>query len=67
MTDHTANPPELTAEMTVSEIIVQRPKTLGVFHRFGIDACCGGALPLAEVARKHRLDFIALLAELDRA
>ena len=60
-------PTEITAEMSVNEIITQRPETVAVFKRLGIDACCGGALPLAEVARKHRFDYIALLAELDRA
>jgi iron-sulfur cluster repair protein YtfE (RIC family) len=60
-------PAEITAGMTVNEIITQRPETVAVFKRLGIDSCCGGALPLAEVARKHGVDFIALLAELDRA
>ena len=58
---------EITAEMTVNEIITEHPETVAVFSRHGIDSCCGGALPLAEVARKHRLDFIALLAELELA
>ena len=58
---------EITADMTVNEIIAQHPETVAVFSRLGIDSCCGGALPLAEVARKHRFDFIALLAELEQA
>ena len=58
---------EITADMTVNQVIAEHPETVAVFSRLGIDACCGGALPLAEVARKHRFDFIALLAELDRA
>ena len=58
---------EITADMTVNEIITQHPETVAVFNRLGIDSCCGGALPLAEVARKHRFDFIALLAELEQA
>jgi regulator of cell morphogenesis and NO signaling len=60
-------PSEITADMTVNEIITQHPETVAVFNSHRIDSCCGGALPLAEVARKHRLDFIALLAELERA
>jgi regulator of cell morphogenesis and NO signaling len=58
---------DITAEMTVNQVVAEHPETLAVFNRFGIDACCGGALPLAEVAKKHRFDFIALLAELERA
>ena len=59
--------PEITSYMTVNEIIKKHPATIAVFSRHHIDSCCGGALPLAEVARKHRLDFIALLAELEQA
>jgi regulator of cell morphogenesis and NO signaling len=58
---------DITAEMTVNQVVAEHPETLAVFNRLGIDACCGGALPLAEVAKKHRFDFIALLAELERA
>jgi regulator of cell morphogenesis and NO signaling len=58
---------EITATMTVNEVISQHPETIAVFNRHRIDSCCGGALPIAEVARKHRLDFIALLAELEQA
>jgi regulator of cell morphogenesis and NO signaling len=67
MTKHLNASPEITATMTVNEIITQHPETVAVFDRHKIDSCCGGALPLAEVARKHRLDFIALLAELEQA
>ena len=58
---------EINADMTINEIITMYPETVSIFNRHGIDSCCGGALPLAEVARKHRLDFIALLAELEQA
>lgn len=58
---------EITATMTVNQIVAEHPETLAVFTRLGIDTCCGGGLPLAEVARKHRFDFIALLAELELA
>jgi iron-sulfur cluster repair protein YtfE (RIC family) len=67
MTNETKESAEITGEMTVNEIITQHPSTVAVFSRHGIDSCCGGALPLAEVARKHRLDFIGLLAELELA
>jgi iron-sulfur cluster repair protein YtfE (RIC family) len=57
----------ITAEMTVNQVAKLRPEALAVLQRLGIDACCGGALPLAEVARKHRLDITGVLAELERA
>jgi iron-sulfur cluster repair protein YtfE (RIC family) len=58
---------EITAEMTINQIVAAYPETLPLLNRLGIDTCCGGALSLAEVARRHRFDFIALLAELERA
>ena len=58
---------EIHADMTVNEIIRDHPETRAVFSRLGIDTCCGGALPLAEAARKHRVDFIVLLADLEQA
>lgn len=58
---------DISADMTVNEIVTEHPETLPVFTRLGIDTCCGGGLPLAEVARRHRFDFIALLAELEQA
>ena len=67
MTKPVSSSADITAEMTINEIITQHPETVAVFNRHGIDSCCGGGLPLAEVARKHRLDFIALLAELELA
>jgi iron-sulfur cluster repair protein YtfE (RIC family) len=67
MTEHIKTVDEITSEMTVNEIITKYPATVSVFSRHGIDSCCGGALPLSEVARKHRLEFIALLAELEQA
>ena len=58
---------EIHADMTVNQIIHEHPETVAVFRRLGIDTCCGGALPLAEAARKHRVDFIVLLADLEQA
>lgn len=54
----------ITAGLTVNEITLRSAAALAVFHRHGIDACCGGALPLGEVAAKHGLDLDALLEEL---
>jgi regulator of cell morphogenesis and NO signaling len=60
-------PPEITPELTVNEITVRTPATLQVFQHYGIDACCGGARPLAEVAARHGHDLPALLADLRAA
>ena len=56
----------LTTAMTVNEAIATWPPTVAVFNRFGIDACCGGAVPIAEAAERDGADLAALTAELTR-
>lgn len=58
---------DIAADMTINQIIAEHPETLAIFNKHGIDSCCGGGLALSEVARKHRLAFIGLLAELELA
>lgn len=67
MSEHAKCAREITADMTINEIIADHPETLQIFNRHGIDSCCGGGLALSEVARKHRLSFIGLLSELELA
>lgn len=55
---------ELTTTMTINEAIRRVPGALEVFGRYGIDACCGGGLPLEEAARRHGLDPESLLRHL---
>lgn len=52
----------VAAEATVNELIAGYPATVEVFNRFGIDACCGGAVPVAEAAVRDGADPAALLA-----
>lgn len=47
--------------ITVNEAIRWYPATVAVFNEFGIDACCGGAAPLAEAAVRDGADPQALL------
>jgi len=54
----------ITPAMTVNTAVLLHPRTVAVFDRYGIDSCCGGALPIEEVARRHGLDLDALMAEL---
>jgi regulator of cell morphogenesis and NO signaling len=53
--------------LTVNEIIRRWPAALEVFNRFGIDACCGGAVPLAEAAARDGADPEALRRALEEA
>lgn len=54
----------LTPGTTVNEAVQRFPETLAVFSEAGIDACCGGALPIDEAARRHGLDVPLLLRRL---
>lgn len=51
-------------ELTVNETIRRFPRTVEVFNRHGIDACCGGAAPVAEAAARDGADVAAVLREL---
>ncbi len=51
--------------LTVNEIIRCWPATVAVFDRFGIDACCGGAVPPAEAAARDGADPETLGRALD--
>ncbi|MHB0947817.1 MAG: DUF542 domain-containing protein [Gemmatimonadaceae bacterium] len=61
----------LPRALTVNATIALFPETVEVFNRFGIDACCGGAVPLDEAAHRDGADpealYEALLAEVARA
>lgn len=57
----------VTQGETVNELVARAPQLLPVLQRFGIDTCCGGALPLATVAGHHDLDLDQLLATLREA
>jgi iron-sulfur cluster repair protein YtfE (RIC family) len=53
--------------LTVNEIIRRWPAAVEVFNRFGIDACCRGAVPPAEAAARDGADPDALRRALDEA
>lgn len=41
---------------TVGELAAQRPASVKVFHRHGIDFCCGGGISLEQACEKRGLD-----------
>ena len=54
-------------ETTINEALLIRPEAVAVFQRFGLDACCGGGLAIAEAARRHGHDPAEVLAALEGA
>ena len=61
-------PTLLDPALTLHEIVDRWPITLGVLREHGLDACrCAGSLPLAEAARRHDVDPVALRVAMERA
>ncbi len=60
----------IAPEITVGELVRAVPARARIFENLGIDYCCGGKKPLAEVCRAKNLDpatVVAMLAALDGA
>lgn len=55
---------KIPESLSVNDAIRLYPETIAVFNDFGIDACCGGAVPIAEAARRDGADLDELLAAL---
>jgi iron-sulfur cluster repair protein YtfE (RIC family) len=50
---------------TINAIVARYPAALPVLQRFGLDTCCGGALPLATAAAHHGLNVQVVLEALE--
>ena len=59
--------PAIAPGETLNAIVARYPEALRVLQRFGLDTCCGGALPLSTAAEHHGLDLSELLAALREA
>lgn len=60
----------ITVETTVGELVRAVPARSRIFENLGVDYCCGGKKPLAEVCRAKGLDpatVVAMLSALDVA
>ncbi len=61
---------DLPYDVTVNEAIRRWPATVAIFNAFGIDACCGGAVPVRDAAVRDGADadelVRALLNEIQR-
>jgi iron-sulfur cluster repair protein YtfE (RIC family) len=51
----------ITPELSVNETIHRHPRSVQVFNRFGVDACCGGASSLAEAAARDGVSLAELM------
>jgi len=53
-------------ETTVGQIASEHPLATRVFHRHGIDFCCGGGKPLKDVCAARGIDTDVVLAEIQK-
>jgi regulator of cell morphogenesis and NO signaling len=53
--------------LSVNETIRRYPATVAVFNQHGIDACCGGALPIDEAVAHGGAERGAFMEDLMRA
>ncbi len=58
---------KITPEMSINEIIRKYPNTMGVFNRFNVDSCCGGARSLKSVAEEDKVNLQELIDALKNA
>lgn len=58
---------QTTGDVTVRDLVTRDFRAASVFHRYGIDFCCGGGKPLADVCRAKRLDEAQVIEEVERA
>jgi regulator of cell morphogenesis and NO signaling len=56
---------KISNDTPVGQIAVEHPLATRVFARHGIDFCCGGGKPIAEVCSTKGLDTKAVLQELE--
>ncbi len=56
----------MKATTTLAELATTHPSASRVFHRYGLDFCCGGRRPLADVCRARGLDEGAVLDAIER-
>lgn len=54
----------LDAQVTVGQLVAERPGRSRVFERLDIDYCCGGKVPLEQACRARGLDVEVVLREL---
>ena len=59
--------PTLIEEKTVGEIAAERPASVRLFEKYGIDYCCGGNTSLADACAGRGIAPGQLIAELDAA
>lgn len=61
---HRADTP-IDPQLPLNALVERHPRLLQLLHRFGLDVCCGGGLPLEEAVRRHGLLLDDVLGALE--
>jgi len=56
----------IDANTRIGDIATQHPQSTRVFHRYGIDFCCGGGRPLADACVARGIDAGAVMEALQK-
>lgn len=59
--------PRVGPTTRIADLARERPATIRVFQRHGLDFCCGGKRPLAEACAEKGLDYATVARELEGA
>jgi iron-sulfur cluster repair protein YtfE (RIC family) len=57
----------ITPDMTLNDVIRKYPSTMGVFNRFNVDSCCGGARTIKAMAEEDKVDVGVFIKALEDA
>ena len=52
---------------SINTLLEHYPQAKPVLDTYHIDTCCGGALPIEEVAVRHKIDLAVLVEALERS
>jgi len=55
----------MIATSTLADLAITHPAAARVFYRHGLDFCCGGRRPLADVCAERGIDPNAVLAAIE--
>lgn len=58
---------KVTKEMIVNDCIRLHPNTIGVFTKFHIDSCCGGAVSIEDAATRDGARLDELMTAINEA
>jgi regulator of cell morphogenesis and NO signaling len=66
MTEQTISPAEINKNTPVGKLATAHPLATRVFHRHGIDFCCGGGKALEDACKARNVEVEAVIEEINK-